>query len=283
MGHRTGVLLVGLLVALNVYLVPKAFLHAGGSSQSGVEPTPAEPSTPTASPTPRADGPLMLASAGDMVIRSTGGRCGREAPTLERSSDGGASFADLSLPDAVSQVLAVEALSARRVALMALDADCSAVRFISSDRGNAWRGASPDGHWSRSDEGQQVLSPDGPLAVPCNLQDLSMVKDDFVRVLCRSGEVLRSFDDATWSTAGAVDGARAIRFAAPDVGLVLARRGDCPAAVLRTADSGSTWDRLACLEGGPARAITGQDGRYVAQAGEVLQVSTDVGETWARP
>lgn len=290
MGHRMGVLVVVLLVALNMYLVPKALLHGSGPSQTAVEQSSEEaspdssptPSEPTATPEPSPEGPLMLASAGDMVIRSTGGRCGRGAPTIERSDDGGASFDDLSLPRRVSQVLAVEALSPRRIALMALDADCNVVRYTSNDRGEAWRSASPEGHWSPSDEEQQVVSPAGPLAVPCDVIDLSTVKDDFVRVLCSSGEVLRTFDDETWSTAGEVDGARAIRFAVPDVGFALARRQDCRATVLRTVDEGTTWERLACLRGGPARAITGQDGRYVAQTGEVLHVSTDGGETWSR-
>jgi hypothetical protein len=226
---------------------------------------------------------MLLASAGDMVIRSTPGRCGRNAPAVERSDDGGATFVALSLPNKVSQVLAVEALGARRVALMALDNDCSAVRYASGNGGNAWRGTGPDGHWSRSDKAQRVLSPEGPLDLPCTLVDLSTVRNDFVRVLCRGGEVLRTFDDATWSTAGVVEGARAIRFAVPDFGLALASRGGCPATVLRTVNAGVTWEPLACLRGGPPRAITGQDGRYVAQAGNVLHASTDGGETWSRP
>jgi hypothetical protein len=293
MGHRMGVLVVVALVALNVYLVPLAFRSVTGPPENASAPTPQEPSatlsdspapSPTpGEPTPSKDSPLLLASAEQTVVRATPGRCGGAAPTLERSTDGGTDFADLALPGEAKQILALEALSPRRIALTALDADCSPVRHVSNNRGNDWRTESADGHWSRGGEADQVLSPNGPLDVPCDPVDMSTVKDDFVRVLCPDGQVLRTYDDQTWTTAGVVKGARAIRFPVPDIGLALARRGGCAAAVLRTVDSGATWERLACLEGEPGRAITGQDGRYVAQAGRALHVSTDGGETWVRP
>ena len=82
---------------------------------------------------------------------------------------------------------------------------------------------------------------------------------------------------------GQVDGAVAIRFPTPETGFALARQRSCAAAVMRTTDSGATWERVACLEGEPARGISGQDGTYAAVVGDTVKVSNDEGEHWGTP
>jgi hypothetical protein len=290
--HRIGMLVVVVLVGLNVYLVPMAFRNAGtspsddeGGSQATRQPAATTPASPneTADPEPMRDGPLLLASAQQTVIRAARGRCEGPPPLVERSTNGGARFSDVTLPEGVSEVLAVEALSPRRIGLTALDDACEPVRYVSNNRGGDWRKRPADGHWSRGSERRQVLSPNGPIDVPCAPVDMSSVRDDYVRVLCPDGRVLRTWDDQNWTVASTIEGAQAIRFPVPDIGYALASDGDCTSAVMQTTDSGVSWNQIACLEGEPPRAITGQDGRYVAQAGDVLQVSTDGGVTWSRP
>jgi hypothetical protein len=87
---------------------------------------------------------------------------------------------------------------------------------------------------------------------------------------------------ASWITLGVLDGAVALSFETPGDGLAVATQEDCDAAVMRTADGGTSWDRAFCLKGGARRAVAAVGDTLVAQAGERLQISTDAGSTWRR-
>jgi hypothetical protein len=112
---------------------------------------------------------------------------------------------------------------------------------------------------------------------------MSTVRNDVVRLLCPDGRILRSPDDRAWTVVGRLKGAAAFHFPLPDIGFALAPRGNCESAVMRTTDSGASWERLACLEGEPPRGISGQDGRYAAVVGDRVKVSDDRAVSWRNP
>ena len=89
-------------------------------------------------------------------------------------------------------------------------------------------------------------------------------------------------EDRSWITIGRLDGAASISFTGPGDGVALASRRGCRAAVMETADGGTTWDTLRCLSGGEPLAVATAGAEIAAQVGNRLHVSTDSGETWSR-
>jgi photosystem II stability/assembly factor-like uncharacterized protein len=81
-------------------------------------------------------------------------------------------------------------------------------------------------------------------------------------------------------TLGRLDGAVSARFTSVGDGVAVAVQDGCPAAVMETADGGTTWTRQVCLEGGRPRAVGANGDVVVAQVGDVVDVSTDGGDTW---
>ena len=227
-----------------------------------------------------------MSRQGKVVVRSTRGSCeGDPQASLQISTDSGGSFKTAEPDPAVNEVLAVEALPGGQVTVVAAGEDCKPVGYVSTDRGATWQEAPTDGRWylAADPSARQVTSPDGPMATPCAPSAISTVRNDIVRLLCPDGRILRTFDDKNWVVAGRLDGATAIRFPVPSVGFAVAPAKSCRAAVFRSTDSGRRWTRLTCLAGDTPRGIAGQDGQYVAQAGDVVEVSDDRGETWQRP
>ncbi len=303
-----GLLLIVALVAVNVLLIPIAFRHAAGTGGSGgagsagaggrsrsPSPTPDSASAVPTAPSKAAAGddaasPLLMSSQGKVVVRSTRGSCkGEPKASLQISADRGGSFKSVEPDPGVDEVLAVEVLEGGRVTVVAAGEDCKPQGYESTDRGATWKDVSTKGRWHLAVDpsARKVVSPDGPVQTPCAPAALSTERNDVVRLLCPGGRILRTLDDQTWDLAGRLDGATGIRFPVPSVGFAVApaKASDktCPAAVFRSTDSGRSWTRLTCLKGDAPRGIAGQDGQYVAQAGRVVEVSDDRGETWQRP
>jgi hypothetical protein len=292
--ERLGLLAVVLLVVANAFLIPLAFQNAQGSpAEDAGEPAPTsvdatEPSAITedgSGDQPVDIAPMMMASAGKLIVGATRNSCrGVVDPYLGISDDGGKTFRTVKADPKVTAVLAVEVTDNQRVLVLAADDKCRTVGYESRDGGRSWDTVDPKRRWhlDGSADARRVHSPNGPVATPCVPQTMSTVRNDVMRLLCRDGRILRP-DGEAWTVVGQVKGAVAISFPTPEVGVALAPQGKCASAVMRTTDSGATWKQQACLEGAPPRGISGQDGKYVAVAGDKVQISDDRAETWRKP
>ena len=243
----------------------------------------------SASPDERAaddTAPLLMSSGGQLIISSPRRACDDETdPYLRLSDDRGKSFRTVELDSEVTAVLALEVMANDRIVVLATDGSCRTVGYESRDRGRSWDSVTPKGRWhlDKSPDARRVQSPDGSMATPCVPRAMSTVRNDVVRLLCPDGRILSTPDEQTWTVVGRLKGAAAFRFPIPDVGFALAPQANCEAAVMRTTDSGATWEQLTCLEGEPPRGISGQDGRYAAVVGDSVQVSNDGAESWRTP
>jgi len=298
--ERLGLLAVCLLVVANVFLIPLAFKNAQGpatdatptsDSTSGSDPGERKPTRqetpkPKRSASPADTGPLLMSSGGQLIVTSIRSACdGETDPYLRLSDDRGKSFRTVELDAEVTAVLALEVMANDRIVVLATDGSCRTVGYERRDRGRSWDSVTPKGRWhlDKSLSARRVRSPDGSMATPCVPRSLSTVRNDVVRLLCPDGRILRTPDEQTWTVIGRLKGAAAFRFPVPDVGYALAPQANCEAAVMRTVDSGATWEMLTCLDGKPPRGISGQDGRYAAVVGDNVHVSDDGAESWRTP
>ena len=294
MKERLGLLVVVLLVVANVFLIPLAFQNAQGPAEGAGEPVPTGEESTDSGSTIAQDGtggqpadaaPLLMASGGQLIVGATRGSCaGGVDLYLGLSADRGKTLRTVELDPTVTAVLAIE-VTDKRVVVLAADQACRTVGYESRDRGKSWKSVNPRGRWhlDGSPGAKRVHSPDGPVPTPCAPKAMSVVRNDVVRLLCPDGRILRNPGGQSWASVGQVDGAVAIRFPTPETGFALARQRSCASAVMRTSDSGATWERVACLEGEPARGISGQDGTYAAVVGDSVKVSNDEGEHWENP
>lgn len=285
---RLGTIAIVVLVILDVVLVTYAFRHSNPPipERSGAQhtapaaaPSPVAEATTPATPTvpPNAEsaaGPTYLSLAPDgTLLRSTRGSCtDGEPPTLAVSTDDGATFTPLPVADELAEVVRVQADAVDELWLVGAGADCEPVVYRGAATG-PWT-PEPDTVWHLplDDAATTVHTPDGPVDVPCPPVSLTLVERGGPRVLCGSGAVLGSSDaGATWVTLGRLRGGVAIDYLTPGDGYGVSARRGCPAALVRTTDGGADWERLACLDGGPARAVSARtlDGATGEGTGDV--------------
>ncbi|HET6624922.1 MAG TPA: hypothetical protein VFG63_00900 [Nocardioidaceae bacterium] len=306
MRERLGTAAIVLFVLVDIVLVMVAFRHVTPATSGSPPPaTPAPPAVPSsASPSPTiapaaADASLFLSVAPDgTLLRSTRGSCpDAVAPVVEVSTDGGSTFAPVDVAADLSEVLRVQADGADDLWVVGADGDC-ALGVYRGGAEDGW-GLSPgtDGAWHllANPRRSAVHAPDGAVDTPCAPVSLSSIPGG-ARILCADGSVSGTTDaGSSWEELGRVRGATAIWFTSADHGYALGTSADCPAAVQETTDAAATWSELTCLgdvssvgasagagpDGVHAPAAVAADGDTVAaQAGDLLQVSPDAGQTW---
>lgn len=302
-----GVALLVALTIVDVFLVTLAFRHAqgplaagGGRDEAG--PSPSAPSTgprasesptpsasaaeseePTADPDPLVPpGRVLLALAPDGTVLIGGaGTCDEPAdPQLTVIRAGSDAVRPLAAVEELTAVLAVGAESRGELMVVGTDRDC-AVRAYRGGAGQPWTSGPAQGEWylDTTADPAGVHAPGGPVEVPCTPVDLSTL--DAVRVLCDDGRIVGTGDvGETWVDLGRLEDATAMAFQGPSRGIALARTDDCPAAALETADGGSSWETLGCLEGETGRAVALRGDVAVAVVDDVVWHSDDGGESW---
>ena len=301
---RQRLLLLGLVlfVAMDVFLVSLAVQHtrgpapaAGPTGGAASSTDPAGPGTASTSPSPGAEPspsapaasqPVRFLSVSDdgAVLRATRGGCDGAAPaTVEFAAGSDSEPEPQDVPD-LAEVLSTEAVSGQDLMVIGLDDRCRAGRYTSSDGGSSWSrkgGDGPTWHLGPDPEADSVTSPGGPRSTPCLPSALSTLDQSVVRLLCDDGQVLGSDDGGTsWVALGRLAGAVDIRFLSTGEGYALASQPDCPSAVMRTSDGGTTWEQLVCLPGRRPRAVAARGALVAAQVGRRTFVSTDGGQTW---
>jgi hypothetical protein len=228
---------------------------------------------------------LLAVTSGGHVLRAGPGSCSSgQPPVIELSAAHGRRLAKKAVPG-LSQPLSVT-LSSGHATIVGLDQDCATATFTSDDDGATWSTASDGGagwHVVAAPRKKLLVSPAGRRATPCAPEDIAPIDDRAARLLCRDGRVEGTGDGGdSWVLLGSLDGAVDLSFEGVGDGVALAKQDGCPAAVMTTADGGTTWTQAACLQGGRPRAIASSGETEVAQAGDVLQLSTDGGRTWTR-
>lgn len=236
--------------------------------------------TPTMTPTPAADeiSPdrrRLLSIGSAQWWRSTAGACGGPAPLIERSSDAGATWTDVT-PNylGVAQVQTLDAFSPADAEVVAATVGCNAQALRTYTRGEFWESYPNVLAASRFIDPKDAASvrlPTGPVQAPCDTASGLRAEGDVVALLC---------DEHAWSWTGsdwqqlAPEGAVALAIDRADV-LVAHHADECAGiAVSRVATATpDTSSPIGCAEGADAAAPAAIDvagGRVVMWSGDAL-------------
>jgi photosystem II stability/assembly factor-like uncharacterized protein len=288
--QRLKIAVVATLVLVNVALV---FLIREKMADSRAEAARATPAvaptttvlTPTPEPTSRPGGQQSLTVADDdAIFRIHGGSCdGRDRPAITVSTDTGATFDDVGLPEDMRAVFMLTAEDADTLDLVAAPQGCEPQRFVSTDGGESWEAAEGADVWFLGPRAR-VTAPVGVVDPGCTeTLTLSAPNPDTARVFCASGVLIGSNDAGeTWFRLGALDGVKAAAYARGRQGYALAPDGGCATGSYATQDAGRTWTAAGCLDAAPGRALAANRNLVAAIAGDAVYVSEDGGRTWTK-
>jgi photosystem II stability/assembly factor-like uncharacterized protein len=243
--------------------------------------------TPDSSPEPKEPGgPQGIAVADDgTIFRFFAGACaGQVGPGITVSTDEGATFAEVALPEGVRSVFTVTAKTADDITVIAAGEDCKAQRHVTTDAGAGWRAVKSAGGWYLHPGTAAVFSPRGKVdpgcAQPVAVGAVSRLR---ARVFCASGALVGTADSGrTWEPMGVLDGAKTGAFPSANVGYALAPDGGCRTRSFTTENRGITWTPAGCLAGGPGRALAVNGDLLAAIAGDAVFVSEDGGRNWSK-
>ena len=289
MSQRLKIAVIVTLVLVNVALVILVREKMADSRAEAAKATPAVApttlETPTPEPTSQPGGPQSLVVAGDdAIFRIHGGSCdGKDSPAITVSTDKGATFDDVGLPEDMRAVFMLTADDADTLDLVAAPQSCEPQRFVSTDGGESWEAAEGADVWFLGPRAR-VTAPVGVVETGCTeTLTLSAPNPDVARVFCASGVLIGSNDAGeTWARLGALDGVKAAAFATARRGYALAPDGGCATGSYATEDAGRTWTAAGCLDAAPGRALTANGNLVAAIAGDAVYVSEDGGRTWAK-
>jgi hypothetical protein len=259
------------------------------SDSSSSEP---ETSTTTKQPTTEPVPVSALVTALDATVawRGTAGTCDRGGSTLETTTDGGATWSEVTPP--ARALVRVQPLDEKRVFAIGAGADCSLQQYVSPDTGATWDApTSVAGNWARRlDDPTKVVTPKDSGAEACDgavVLDLSRTASTDAQALCANGDVVETTDGgSTWSAAGSATGSVALANLASG-GTYVARISDSCAGVEVTRVTADRTTTLACVKvktpkpGEVGIAVTTDSGWLVI--GDQTWVSDGRLRSWARP
>ncbi|MBB5743403.1 hypothetical protein HD600_001900 [Microbacterium ginsengiterrae] len=161
------------------------------------KPSASAPATP--SPTPSATAPetpiydrateRFLTSTGDVLWRGIAGRCGSAEPLLERSIDGGFTWADVT-PNylAIKQLLAVAPFADGEAEIIALVGESCEVQLLRTfTQGQFWESypdALRDAEYVNPEDPDIFVSPQGSVSAPCRGSHGMRTNEDLTAVMC---------------------------------------------------------------------------------------------------
>ena len=291
MRARAQLLGLVLFAVLDVVLVYFAVDHVRGASAEADGATgstilqtqaPTNPESPLSTTTVAGEtagfAGLLAVSPDGTIMRGSRGACGEgTGGRVEISTDGGATFADVTPEQTLSLVLRVQAFSLTSFQVVGADVNCSLATFATSNGGRSWsRTLGTAGTWHLlGGDGRLIHAPQGEVEVGCTPTALSSLSELVARVLCDDGRLFGTGDAGrTWSALGRVPSAVDIAFTAPGDGLALGADEECEARVFLTTDGKAQWIAGECLGSGSPEAIAASARSAVAQvAGNVFRVA----------
>ena len=262
------VLAIVLVAALAVVVVVLSALalqrsNAGVDAQSA-NPVPsfslgvgAESPTPTPEAAAGAPPERFLTAGAGPVWRATAGVCDGAEPLVERSVDGGATWADVTPRyRELTQVFALEAFAGTEAEMVGSVAACEVQALRTYTQGTYWD-SYPDvlatsRYLMPSDA--TVVTPDGPAAAPCAAPH-GLRAADALALVC-DGAAWAQLPGADW-VALPPTGVAAVAVVGVDV--VVAHAGDACAGIALTrfaGGDGNAAEPVGCAEGADASAPT---------------------------
>ncbi|MFB7884614.1 hypothetical protein [Microbacterium sp. NPDC056057] len=275
---------IAVLVAAVLVLVWAALEHANPESAGGeAEPVPTFTlgvPTQSPSPTPTANSVNLeqtrfLSIGSEIWWRATAGSCAGPAPVVERSSDQGKTWANVTPAYlGIAQVQTLEAFSARDAELVAAMAGCEPQALRTYTRGEFWA-SYPDvlaaSRYIDPRNAGSVHLPSGPVPAPCPTAFGLHAFGDMIALVC---------DGRAWSWSGeewvalAPEGVLAVTVDPPEILVAHTSPGCAGVAVSRVlpVDQGSAAV-VGCAEGtdaATAAAIDTAGADIVVWAGDAL-------------
>ena len=235
------------VVAVAAIVLAVMALQHGTSRPAATEPEPVpsftfgSPATPTATPTPstppppapvasypRSDERFLSVDSGGMW-RGIAGECGVTAPLIERSTDGGQTWTDVTpLYRGMGQLISLDAFAGTEAEALARMGDaCETEALRTFTQGRFWEPYPEVLAASRYlDPGAptSLLTPQGPVATPCADPRSARASGATVALVCE-GTAFTLGSDGQWSPLPATDAA-AVAIAA-DAVLVATREDGC--------------------------------------------------------
>ena len=290
MSQQLKIAIVVVLVLLNVSLVilvrdKMADSRADAARAKPLPPPPASAASLTPEQPSRPGGPQSLTIArDDAIFRVYGGSCdGNDTAGITVSTDSGATFDDVGLPEDMRAVFMVTADDVDTLDLVAAGEECVPTRFVSTDGGENWEAAEGADVWFLGPK-ERVTAPVGVVEPGCTeTLTLSAPNPDTARVFCASGVLIGTTDAGeTWARLGSLDGVKAAAYATPRRGYALAPDGGCATGSYATENAGRSWTAVGCLDAAPGRALAANRNLVAAIAGDAVYVSEDGGRTWTK-
>ena len=289
MSQRLKVAFVVALVLVNVGLVfllrEKMAESEAKAARATSTPVPTSSGSPTPEPQSRPGGPQSLTVADDdSIFRMHGGSCdGKAGPAITVTTDSGATFDDVGLPEDTRAIFMLTAKNAETLDLVAAPESCEPQRFVSTDGGESWEAAEGADVWFLGPR-NRVTAPVGVVEPGCTeTVTLSAPNPDTARVFCATGVLIGTTDAGeTWKRLGTLDDVKAAAYATARVGYALAPDGGCATGSYATEDAGRTWTPAGCLDAAPGRALAANRNLVAAIAGNAIYVSDDGGRTWTK-
>ncbi len=283
----TAGVLVGILTVVVIVLAWLAYRHV---NPSAAEPTPAASAslgtitasptptaTPTPTPTPEAapvdlDAQRFLVVTGETSVwRATAGSCtDGTAPLVERSTDNGATFTDVTPTYlGIAQVASLDPFDAAQAEMVAgMGEGCEAQALRTFTGGDFWE-SYPDvlagSTYVDFGDPSRVVTPDGAIDAPCAEAWGLRAQSGTVAVICEGGAFTRDGDGwAEISTTGAV-----VAVAIDGDGVAVASSTPDCVGVLVTSGAGAAT----CVADAPADgpvALATANGQLRLWAGDLL-------------
>ncbi|GAA1491812.1 hypothetical protein [Curtobacterium herbarum] len=288
-------IVIVVLVVIDIALVTLALGRTAPNAGDPAGPIPTFSSSPrtdeSASPTPTgtadavASRRSLSAVDGQEAWRASGGTCGGSAPTLEHTTDAGATWKPVALGADVSSVMAIRASSADLTILAGVGAECTPTVRSSTDDGVTWTAGAAGAAGAGVSPAGLVLST-GVVDPPCSEPVEAFQGKQTAVVIC-DGHLEWRAGSGDWVDVP-LAGVRSIADAGNEYSLARVGATTCAGVQVESMPAisvtpATTTTPLGCdadatTDGPISLARAGED--VWLWAGDTVAVSTDGGATW---